>query len=736
LRAYAKLDHQDVPADAIVVQANAREGLSILFEVEIVFVCTDGALDLDALLWTAAALTLSSLATDSEPRFFHGVVEEAGYLGYDESYHRYRVVLRPGLHGLAYRVRTRIFQNKSTVDIVKQVFEDAGIDAAAVVWDTKGTYAPREYCTQWKESELAFVTRLLEDEGIFFWFEHAETDHVLHLGDEKSAHVPITGDAIVVGRRHVDDPETVWDAVYESRLVHDGVMLRDWNFEFAEGPLEANHGESFRQRYEYPGYYTEGPEGVRRAAVRFEEQRARAVTLEAKADVVRFAPGKTFTLDEIEPSPFQADWLITAIEHRFATAEGSATAAATMGSYATTFSAIGADIAFRPPRVTPRPRIHGLESAVVTGPAGEEIHVDESGRIKVHFYWDRENPVDDTASCWIRVQQLNTSGSMILPRLGWEMHVVFVDGDPDRPVALHKAYNEETMPPYAQPANKTQSSLQSSTSPGGGSTNEIRMQDGNGSMEWALHASKDFNVVVANDHDETVDVDAEETVGATFKSSVGGDESGKVSGNQSISVTKGSTTETVGAKTVTVGGSDDWGITGNFGFTSKGDRSDTIGGMMFVRANKVAETFNSSLSRTVDSMQALVAATAIAETVAGSKTESVGAAKAIITPKDHSEAFASTKMLTSGAVLMKAGGDVTFSAKAAVAVTAAGIISIKCADACMIKGSQVRVTSGRAKFKGGGGTFTLSGSIKIDANKFGGKGGPILKLKGNVDFKD
>jgi type VI secretion system secreted protein VgrG len=393
-------------------------------------------------------------------------------------------------------------------------------------------------------------------------------------------------------------------------------------------------------------------------------------------------------------------------------------------------------VPYRPQRITPRPKAWGLESAVVTGPGGEEIHVDEFGRIKVHFYWDRENPVDDTASCWMRVQQLNTSGAMILPRVGWEVHVAFMDGDPDRPVAIHKAYNQETMPPYAQPGNKTQSSMQSSTSPGGGSTNEIRMQDGNGGMEWFLHASRDLAVVVAHDENETIDVNAEETVGEVMQANVGGDETGTVGGNQSMSVTTNATMETVGARNIHVGGMDDWGVTGNYSWATKTDRTETITGMMNVRANKVSETFNANHKRSVGAVQALVSVTAIAETVGGNKTENVTAAKAIITPTSVAEQFTTMKSLTCAGMLVKSSKDVAYAAKLGLSVTAAGIISIKCGEDFMVSGDQVRVTSATAEFKGGGGTFKLTGSITIDADKFGGKGGPALKIKGKIDYKD
>ncbi len=737
MRAEARLDHQDVPADAAVVALHAIEGLSTLFDVHVDFVTEDAELDLAAMLWSTACVTLSPLGGTSSPRSFHGVIEEAGYLGFDQHTHRYRLRLRPSIHGLARRVRTRIFQELSAVDIIKKVLEDAGIASDGVRWETQAEYPVRTYCAQWKESELAFVLRLLEHEGVFFWFEHSDVDHVLCLGDAPNVHRSIDGDPILPMRQHGSpDIETLWSPVLETRVVHDAYKSRDWFFETPTAPVEAEDGDDpTRQRYEYPGGYEDDVDAGRLARIRVEEAWHPRDRLRARSDCLRLAPGRKIEIVDAQPEMFLGEYVIARLEHHFELSTNDAGGAGRVGHYTAELGAMPADVPFRPPRVTPRPRASGLESAVVTGPSGEEIHVDEYGRIKVHFYWDRENPVDDTASCWVRFQQLNTSGAMILPRIGWEVHVAFIDGDPDRPVAIHKAYNQETMPPYGLPANKTQSAMQSSTSPGGGSTNEIRLQDGNGGMEWFLHSSKDLKVVVANDENETVGVDVSESVGATFTSGVGGDETGSVGGNQDLSVTSHSASETAGSKTVSVGGNDDWGITGNFGFATGGSRTDDIGGLMNVLANSVAETFNASHTRTVGAVQAIVSATAISETVGGSKTETVSAAKAVITPKEYAEAISSTKTLNSGAVTIKTGGDVIYGAKGALALTAAGVIDIKCDKECMISGSQVRVTAGSATFKGGGGTFKLGGSITIDATKFGGKGGPTLKLKGTIDYK-
>lgn len=738
MRVRARVDHQDVAVESTVVGLRVDEGLSRAFDVHVELLSPDAEIDLRGMLWSTMAITLSPEgATSTESRSWHGVIEEARHLDADEGWHRYAFRLRPTVHGLAYRVRSRIFQDLNVVDIITQVFADAGIPSDAFRWDTQGEYPVRPYTTQWKESELAFVLRLLEDEGIFYWFEHSEVDHVLCLGDGPSVHRPIDGDPFLPVQSHEEqETDAVWHPLLRAQPAHDQYLSRDWNFETPDAPVEAQNGEEGQQRlYEYPGGYGDAADGGRLANVRLEEAWSRRVELTGHASCLRLAPGTKFELAFVEPATLAREYLLRDITHALRVPERSEAGASAVGEYESQFTALPSDVPFRPPRVTPKPLVRGLESAVVTGPAGEEIHVDAHGRVKVHFYWDRENPLDDTSSCWIRFAQMNTQGAMILPRLGWELHVAFEDGDPDRPVALHKIYNQETLPPYGLPAEKTQMSLQSSTSPGGGSTNEIRLQDGNGGMDWFLHASKDLGVVVANDENETVGVDASESVGGVMTSAVGGDESGTVGANQAISVSANAATETAGSKTVSVGGNDDWGITGNFGFSTGADRSETIGGLMNVLANEITETINGSLTRTVGAVQTIASATAIAETVGGNKTETVAAAKAIITPGEHAEQIGGVKSLTSGAVTVQTGTDVTYGAKGAIAVTAGGVISITCGDDAMFSGSQVRVTAGSATLKGGGGKITLGGSITVDAKKFGGKGGPTLMIKGTTDYK-
>lgn len=740
IRAY--IDHADISPEAVVLRAQAREGLSELFDVHVEFACDTPDLDLAALIGTAGALILEPVVSEGklEPRPFHGVVEEAQYLRKLATHgHVYRLRLRPTLNGLGYRVRSRIFQDKTAVEIIQEVLEGSGVPAESVAWQLSMDYAKREYCTQWKESELAFLLRLLEDEGIFYWFEHAATEHVLKLADSAAAYTPMPGEPLLVyTRRRLAEAETerITELVFTSRLGHDAFDSRDWNWQQPSQPLEAHEqvasGGTF-PRYEYPGYFLGSSDGVRRAGNRLSELTQERAVLEGRSNSLRPRPGCTFTVLEAVPDFLCQEYLILQVVHDYELARTERGEVPTHGTRLRAIPSEGAD--FRPPRRTPRPRIWGKESAVVTGPPGEEIHVDEFGRIKVHFYWDREGAVDEKASCWMRVQQQNTSGSLLLPRVGWEVDVGFLNGDPDRPLVLQKLYNQETMPPYVLPDESTQSSLQSATSPGGGSTNEVRIQDGNGGMELFIHSSKDLKLVTGNNLTEQITNNAKEEVGVQLTTLVGGSETVSVGANQGLSVAGSAVLETTGSKQVSVGATDDWGVTGNFTMKVDGARTDTIGGPMNVLANHVLESFNASCDRTVGAALSINSATAIVEAVGAAKSETVGGAKIELLKGPKAEDVGAAKALTTGVAQWKTGEDIVVEAKGAVAITSAGPITESVGKDFALTAKTVQITApGGAKLKGGGKQFELSGgTLTVDAE--GIKGGVKVQLKGKINYK-
>ena len=730
-------------SDATVRRLRVREALSEPFEIEALVEIEDPDLALDSLIFSTAAFELVDLDGHAPSRVWHGVIESATYVHSRDRRHVYRVLARPRLCGLAYRFRSRIFQEKDVLTIVKEVLTDAGVDKGLAV-QASGSHPVRPYCVQYQESELAFVSRLLEEEGIYYWFDHKADGHSLVIADQPDADFkPLEGgEAIAFSKWEQADRESVGDLLFQARLVHDAYAARDWNFESPEEPLTAAEAESDAsvfERYEYPGGFSTNDDGGVLACMRYQEAQARKYELSGRSNFPRLRPARHIVVRDAVPAAVSQKWLLLAVDHLYEDLPRAPGDEASGGAkYVASFRAMSAQQTYRPPRRTPRPRVSGRDGAVVTGPAGEEIHVDELARIKVHFYWDREGKIDDTATAWVRVQQQNTFGSMLLPRVGWELEIAYEGGDPDRPVALQKLYNRETLPPYGLPAGITKTSLQSTTSPGGGGTNEIRMEDGAGGMELFVHASKDLAVDCRHDLTEQIAVDSSESVGVDFKTTIIGSESITVGASQSYSVTGATVDQTTGARSETVGAMDDWGIKKNLALTTQGSRSETIGGLMNVVTNKLAETFNANLSRTVGAAQAINSVKAITESVGGNKTENVGAAKMEIVTKAKSENVGIAKALTSGIVSIKTGKDIAVTAKAAMSIMAGGVISENIKGNLTIGAKSVTLTgAGGISMKGGGTKWKLSGStLTIDASSFGASGGPKIVLKGKINYQD
>ncbi|MCC7537979.1 MAG: type VI secretion system tip protein VgrG, partial [Deltaproteobacteria bacterium] len=553
----AKALHDALPPDAVVMRLSAREAMSELFIVDVEVACTDATLDLASFAWSTMAVVLAmDEAPEQDPRWFHGIVEEARLVRSTRLATYYRFRLRPLVHGLDYRVRTRLFQEKCAVDVVKQVLSEAGLADDAFVWATSGQDPVRELCMQYREAELAFVLRLLEDEGIYYWFEHDETGHRMHLTDDGSGIALIDGSAVLTFTERQDpDTEHITDVRWSTDLCSDAHITRDWSWENPNDVVESEQSTPTAAgftRYEYPGGFRAADDGGRRALARLRESTLSEMELVGRTACRRLSPGRIFGVVGAQPSMIDGDYLIVSVRHEYAHIEGAGRGPV----YAAHVRAIPSSHPFAPPRVTPKPRVAGKESAVITGPAGEEIHVDSMGRVKVHFYFDRENPVDDTASCWVRTQQVNLGGSMVLPRLGWEVSVGFQEGDPDRPVVMQKLYNRETLPPLSLPAEKTKTALESTSSPGGGNTNSIIMGDAGGAMTFAMHASKKLMVMAGNDMSRTVKVNRKAEIGIHDNLAVVGDETVEVSGTQTVSVTANTTLGTTASKTVTIKGAE------------------------------------------------------------------------------------------------------------------------------------------------------------------------------------
>lgn len=493
-----------------------EEAISQPFAFTLDMVSEDAAVDPAALLRKPVCVTV--LLPDGSERAIHGRVRRFVQHGRSDQLTRYQAEVVPWLWFLGLSSDCRIFQRLSVPDIVTKVFKDLGFSDFSV--RTSGTYAPREYCVQYRETHLDFVSRLLEEEGIFYFFEHAADKHVLVLADAPSAVKPCPGQEKAPFRpergHQQDDIITACSTELVARTGK--VALTDYNFETPSASLDAmSSGEAPEEHYDYPGSYAERDEGDRYARLLLEEREAGTELLRLTSSVRAFQSGYRFTLQEHYRRDLNKAYTLVRVRHEAGSGAFTADGGDAEFDYENTVEAIPHAVPYRPPRDTPRPIVHGTQTAVVVGPSGEEIHVDKYGRVKIQFHWDREGKKDDASSCWVRVSSTwagKNWGFIQLPRIGQEVVVDFLEGDPDHPIVTGRVYNAEQMPPYALPANSTQSGLKTRSSKGGGEANfnELRFEDKKGSEEVYLHAEKDWNTMVENDHTRTVGHDETQTV--------------------------------------------------------------------------------------------------------------------------------------------------------------------------------------------------------------------------------
>lgn len=459
--------------------------------------------------------------SDSDaPRYFHGRVARLAIGGASARELRgYRAEVVPWLWFLSQASGCRIYQNKSVTDIVKAIFGQFGFDAFE--WNATGATAVREYCVQYRESYLDFVHRLLEDEGLFYYFRHEDGKHTMVVGDaathfEDSSYSEVLFRAGELGNGLISG----WE--HQFAYCPGKWAATDYNFETPKTSLLTSTdtivtlpGISSYERYDYPGGYKVKADGDPIVARRMGEEEMPYDTIQGTSACRDFSPGRTFTLAEHEFDAENQKFALTVVDHQ--AVDPSVTGGGGQGKYSNSFVCIPATIRFVPPRETPRPTVKGPHTAVVVGPSGEEIYVDKYGRIRVQFHWDREGKNNETSSCFVRVAQTIAGaqwGSFFHPRIGQEVIVEFLEGDPDKPLVTGSVYNATNMPPYALPENMTKSGFKSRSSKGGGAAdfNELYFEDKKGAEVVYFHAQKNFQRVVEFDDDTKVMNDQKITV--------------------------------------------------------------------------------------------------------------------------------------------------------------------------------------------------------------------------------
>ena len=511
------------PDTLILGEMGGGEELGRLFDYELQLTSSDTAIDLNQLLGKPMSL---SLQLDGQgQRHFHGIVARCSQNIDRGQYASYQVTLRPWLWLLTRTSDCRIFQNLSIPQIIKQVFRDLGFSDFED--RLSRPYREWEYCVQYRETSFDFVSRLMEQEGIYYYFRHEKDRHVLVLADAYGAHQACPGYESVPyfppdGQHRERDHLNDWHLAQE---VQPGSLeLNDYDFQRPSARIDVRsamprpHAAGDYPLYDYPGTYVQSQDGEHYARTRIEALQSLHERVQLKGNARGLAAGHLFSMTGFSRQDQNREYLIVhtrtfVSQERLETGAGSGAA-----QFESSLGCIDAQQSFRPLANTPRPVVKGPQTAIVVGPAGEEIWTDQFGRVKVHFYWDRHDQSNENSSCWIRVSQAwagKNWGSMQIPRIGQEVIVSFLEGDPDRPIITGRVYNAEQTVPYDLPANATQSGMKSRSSKGGtpANFNEIRMEDKKGAEQLYIHAERNQDIVVEQHETHSVGLTRTQSVG-------------------------------------------------------------------------------------------------------------------------------------------------------------------------------------------------------------------------------
>lgn len=624
-----------------------HDQLSQCFEFDISAISGSPDIAANDLLGEEVCLTLAPDPDEPDKkRYFHGIVDHFRFSGTDEEGNwLYHLVLRPRLWLLSKASDNRIFQQMTVQDIVSEVLDQHG--CSDYNWDLNGALPVREYCVQYGESDLNFVQRLLEHEGIFYYFRFTDNKHTIVFCDSLQSLESAADDEALVFREARTGQAGRGGSISRfsrtDQIVPGRHELTDYDFEKPSADLMARfenalgHSNSEQARYSYPGNYIEHARGDALAKIRNREDQAHAHVIQAISTAAGPASGNIFTLKDFPRESENDSYAIERVDYdiranryrsrgraagamdpaaaRFPSLEDSQSRQADSSGFSALYRLVPQSASYQPLRVTPRPVMKGPQTAVVVGPSGEEIYTDKYSRVKVQFHWDRKGARDENTTCFIRVSSVWAGsgwGFIQIPRIGQEVIVDFLEGDPDQPIITGRFYNAEQMPPYGLPGSATQSGWKSNSSPGGGGWNELRFEDKKGSEEVYFQAEKDHNELVKNDETRQIGHDWVESVGNDATQSVGHDRTESVDNNKST---------TVGVdRTVSIGNNDTESVGVNRSLTVGTDETISIG------VNST-ETIGSNHSQNVGANQTIVVGVARSDTVGAAETRVVGAAQ-------------------------------------------------------------------------------------------------------------
>jgi len=583
--------------DVLLLQdLSGHEGISRLFSYDLNLLAYENAsISFQNIVGQKVSITMQ--LPDGTPRYVNGYVSRFTQGDTDDRmFTHYHAQVVPWLWFLTRQADCRIFQNMTPPDIISQVLNLFSFKDFRT--SLKASYPTLEYCVQYRETSFNFVSRLMEEYGIFYYFDHTvQGKHTLVLADQSSALPACAGSPLSydVAPGGIYDPEAVSDWHVEQELRTGKYTVTDYNFTTPSTSLLSNEptvvtlgASQGLELFDYPGLYTTKDEGETVAKLRMQEEEAGYMVVTGASNCRGLVTGYTFQLKNHYRSDQNTTYFITAVEHHASVGQTYVTTGPAAETYSNQFTCIPASVAYHPPRVTPKPFVQGPQTALVVGKAGEEIWVDKYGRVIVQFYWDRLGQQNENSSCWIRVSQPwagGNWGSMWIPRIGQEVIVSFEEGDPDRPLITGRVYNAGQMPPYTLPDYQTRSTFMSRSSKGGGTSNynELRFEDKMGDEQIFINAEKDMDLRVENDSREFIGANRSlivttnqlEQIQTDKHLHVEGNHFEKIDGNMSLNVGGNQMESVTGNKSLSVTGNQSESITGNVSLAVTGNKDET-----------------------------------------------------------------------------------------------------------------------------------------------------------------
>ncbi|WP_426104351.1 type VI secretion system Vgr family protein [Massilia sp. TSP1-1-2] len=579
---------------------STTEALGRLPEFRVQLLSKDSEIKIADVLGKAMSIELLGGLGEGE-RHFHGIVTRFGSTGWSGEFATYEATIHPWLWLLKKSANCRIFQDLKVTDIVKKVCAVYGGLVSLSLDSLSGEYPVLPYCVQYRESDFDFVCRLLEDAGIYFYFTHTADAHTMVLADSHNAHELIPGYGSLKYAVHKNPGELEEEAIYQwsagGEIQSSSYVLNDFDFEktaasnsaglLTTRTIAALYQQEAFEMFDYPGAYTDADVGKALALARIERLHGQCEQIEAQTDARGLFAGGVFAMADHPRDEQNRKYLVTSARLEIGGGQYRSGEEAQPFTVLCQFTAIGNAYPYRPSATVTKPIVQGPQTAMVVGKAGEEIWTDKYGRIKVQFHWDRLGKEDENSSCWVRVSQAWAGkgwGAMAVPRIGMEVIVSFLEGDPDRPLVTGCVYNSDAMPPYALPAEQTKATFKTNTSKGGGGFNELRFEDKKGAEEIFIQAERDCNRIVKNNDtlkvgfevakkgDQTIDIknDQAETIGNDQTLKVGNDrnvtvthdETVKVDNNQTITIKVDQKLDVGANQTVSIGADQETAITG------------------------------------------------------------------------------------------------------------------------------------------------------------------------------